>query len=185
MVKCCPLPSRVLGYQTPLEVLSPNSTLFLIPPKVFGCICLVHVDKSARSKLDPKALKCIFLGYSLNQKGYKCFHPFTRTKIVAKDITFQESVPFFSSKQSMVQGECVTSVDVDPLPVLAFLFYPLQRIVLNRERTRTSHSMYTREEFKSQSRKILMSPPWHLLGFKYCFWSSFHPSWGLGPSYCC
>ncbi len=33
--------------------------------KVFGCITYVHVPNEKRSKLDPKAEKCIFIGYSL------------------------------------------------------------------------------------------------------------------------
>jgi hypothetical protein len=36
--------------------------------KVFGCIAYVHVPDEKRSKLDPKAEKCIFIGYSLKQK---------------------------------------------------------------------------------------------------------------------
>jgi hypothetical protein len=31
--------------------------------KVFGCITYVHVYDEKRSKLDPKAKKCIFIGY--------------------------------------------------------------------------------------------------------------------------
>ncbi len=31
---------------------------------VFGCIAYVHVPNEKRSKLDPKAEKCIFIGYS-------------------------------------------------------------------------------------------------------------------------
>jgi hypothetical protein len=42
---------------------------------VFGCIEYVHVPDEKRSKLDPKAEKCIFIGYSLEQKRYKCFNP--------------------------------------------------------------------------------------------------------------
>ena len=38
--------------------------------KVFGCIAYVHVPDELRKKLDPKAEKCIFIGYSLEQKGY-------------------------------------------------------------------------------------------------------------------
>ena len=33
--------------------------------KIFGCIAYVHVPDELRSKLDPKAKKCIFIGYSL------------------------------------------------------------------------------------------------------------------------
>ena len=43
--------------------------------KVFGCIAYVHVPDELRKKLDPKAKKCIFIGYSLEQKGYRCYNP--------------------------------------------------------------------------------------------------------------
>jgi hypothetical protein len=36
--------------------------------RVFDCIAYVHVLDEKRSKLDPKAKKCIFIGYSLKQK---------------------------------------------------------------------------------------------------------------------
>jgi hypothetical protein len=42
--------------------------------RVFGCIAYVHVLDEKKSKLDPKAEKCIFIGYSLEQKGYRCFN---------------------------------------------------------------------------------------------------------------
>jgi hypothetical protein len=41
---------------------------------VFGCIAYAHVHDDKRSKLDPKAEKFIFIGYSLEQKGYRCFN---------------------------------------------------------------------------------------------------------------
>lgn len=72
------LATKVIDFQTPIVVMSSPARLFPIPPKVFGCICYVHVDKSQRSKLDPKSLKCIFLRYAPSQKGYKCNHLTTR-----------------------------------------------------------------------------------------------------------
>lgn len=57
------MPTRVFGFKSPIEVLLLPTQLFFILPKVFGCICYVHVDKSHRTKLDPIVLKCIFLGY--------------------------------------------------------------------------------------------------------------------------
>ncbi len=46
--------------------------------RVFGYIAYVHVPDEKKSKLDPKAKKCIFIRYSLEQKGYRCFNPSTQ-----------------------------------------------------------------------------------------------------------
>lgn len=79
-------PSPLL--QFPSYYVVPNSQLFPFPPKTFGCICYVHITKSDCSKLDPKALKCIFLSYSVDQKGYKCYQPPTHRKFVSQNVIF-------------------------------------------------------------------------------------------------
>ena len=43
-----------------------------LPLKIFGCTLFVTKIDLHKSKLDPRAQKCVFLEYSLNQKGYKC-----------------------------------------------------------------------------------------------------------------
>ncbi len=43
--------------------------------RMFGCIAYVHVFDKKKSKLNPKTNKCIFIGYSLEQKKYRCFNP--------------------------------------------------------------------------------------------------------------
>ncbi|MCO5554144.1 hypothetical protein L7F22_007670 [Adiantum nelumboides] len=52
--------------------------------KVFGCIPYVHVPNELRTKLDPKAGKYVFIGYLFEQKGYKCYNPFTRQVRLSK-----------------------------------------------------------------------------------------------------
>ncbi|KAM0954162.1 putative RNA-directed DNA polymerase [Dioscorea sansibarensis] len=73
------MPSRVLNFQTPYELLlkSYPYTHFIsaLPAKVFGCTTFVHISTQNRSKLDPKSLKCVFIGYPPHQKGYKCYSP--------------------------------------------------------------------------------------------------------------
>jgi hypothetical protein len=60
--------------------------------RVFGCIAYVHVLDEKKSKLDPKAEKCIFIGYSLKQKGYRCFNLSTWKLQVSRDVVFDETV---------------------------------------------------------------------------------------------
>ena len=42
---------------------------------VFGTIAYMYVPKEKRRKLDVKSEKCILVGYSDEQKGYKCYNP--------------------------------------------------------------------------------------------------------------
>ena len=70
---------------------------------VFGCTCFVRDHNPARGKLDPRALKCVFVGYSPTQKWYKCYHPPSRKLFVYMDVTFFESQPYFSSSQTPFQ----------------------------------------------------------------------------------
>ena len=69
------MPSSVLSGETPFHVLFPKKTLFPIEPRIFGCTCFVRDVRPHVTKLDPKSLKCIFLGYSRVQKGYRCYCP--------------------------------------------------------------------------------------------------------------
>ncbi|CAH9092634.1 unnamed protein product [Cuscuta europaea] len=63
------MPSSVLNGQIPYSVLFPSHSLFSLVPRVFGCTCFVQDMRSQVSKLDPKSIKCVFLGYSWLQKG--------------------------------------------------------------------------------------------------------------------
>ena len=57
---------------------------------MFGCIAYPHVPDELRKKLNNKAEKCIFIGYSLDTKGYKLYNPKTQKVIISPDVTFDE-----------------------------------------------------------------------------------------------
>lgn len=95
------MPSKVLDFKTPLHTLSTYVTLptmLMIPPRVFGCVAFVHLHKTQRTKLDPCAIRCCFLGYALHQKGYRCYEPANDRSHVTMDVTFLETEPFFPSQ---------------------------------------------------------------------------------------
>ena len=101
------LPTRTLNFKTPIQVFTknfPNSRLITnIPLKIFGCVAFVHNFNPQKSKFDPKAHRCIFVGYPTNQKGYKCFDPISKKLHVSMDVTFHEGTSYYNP--SHVQGE--------------------------------------------------------------------------------
>lgn len=107
------IPSRVIDFKSPLnyllEFFPKNNFYSKLPPRVFGCVSYIHIHKQQRTKLDPRALKCIFIGYSATQKGYKCYHPASRKFFVSKDVTFNEKQSFFYPTH--LQGENILRED--------------------------------------------------------------------------
>jgi len=81
--------------------------MLMIPPHIFGCVAFVHLHKNQRTKLDPCAVRCLFLGYGVYKKGYRCLDPTTKHTYTTMDVTFLESNTFFSSpaSNSTLQGE--------------------------------------------------------------------------------
>ena len=87
------MPLSVLHWATPYHQLFPNNPLFPVENKVFGCTCFVRDVRPQVSKLDLKSLKCIFLGYSHVQKGYRCYCPTFRRYFMSTDVAFFETTP--------------------------------------------------------------------------------------------
>ncbi|RDX78012.1 hypothetical protein CR513_41773, partial [Mucuna pruriens] len=95
----------------------PNSPLMLnLPSRVFGCAAFVHSHNQHCEKLDPRAIKCIFIGYPSNKKGFKCYHPLNRQIFISMDVTFHETQSFFVSPPLQGEGHLEVKPIIESLP---------------------------------------------------------------------
>ncbi|XP_073261290.1 uncharacterized protein [Populus alba] len=147
LINC--MPSRVLEFKTPLQVLSTYvslPTILMLPPHIFGCVAYVHLHKNQCMKLDPCAICCLFLGYATHQKGYRCYDPITRHTYVTMDVAFLESDNFYSptASNSSLQGETqesnqeLTSPEAEVTSPKAVITSPKEVIVTSPEAEVTS-----------------------------------------------
>ena len=71
-------PQKAFNYKTPLDTLSLHSKIpptHSLPPRIFGCVVYVHLPKQNLTMLEPRAVKFVFVGYGVHQKGCRCFDP--------------------------------------------------------------------------------------------------------------
>ncbi|KAH9670747.1 hypothetical protein KPL70_017094 [Citrus sinensis] len=82
-------PSSALNFKTPVEMWSGRAANYS-NLKIFGCPAYAHVKQG---KLEPRALKCVFLGYPEGVKGYKlwCTEMKPPKCIVNRDVVFNKS----------------------------------------------------------------------------------------------
>lgn len=93
------IPTSVLGFISPYEKLF-NKAPSYSHLKVFGC--LAHMSVHPHDKLSPRALKTVFLGYSMTQKGYRLFDPVTKQFHVSRHVVFNEdSFPYITNKTTL------------------------------------------------------------------------------------
>ena len=101
------LPTKILNKKIPLDILSKLTKIpqyLNLQPKVFGCTVYVHIPKHERNKLSPCATKCVFIGYGINQRGYRCLDPQTKKVITTMNYNFLETDFFYHTHLSS-QGE--------------------------------------------------------------------------------
>lgn len=57
--------------------------------KIFGCTAYAHVSEG---KLDPRSIKCIFLGYTSGTKGYRLWNPQTSKILISRMWCFMKHI---------------------------------------------------------------------------------------------
>jgi hypothetical protein len=73
---------------TAIQIVCPHLALFGSAPSyehlhVFGCTCYPNTTATAPHKLSPRSTRCVFLGYSVDHKGYRCLDLSTNRLIIS------------------------------------------------------------------------------------------------------
>ncbi|XP_037491653.1 uncharacterized protein LOC105643862 [Jatropha curcas] len=108
-----------------LQECSPYEKLYHSLPdistlKVFGSLCYANTLHAGRTKLEPRAQKCVFLGYKEGTKGYLMPNLHTRGLLVSRNVIFYETIFPYSEKQfqPLLPQVNDTYVDADCVPML-------------------------------------------------------------------
>ena len=70
-----------------LHSITPYGTLC-----VFGCLTYALMPKQQRKKLDDKAVKCIFVRYNSESKGYRLYHPRSKRILISRDVFVEDGI---------------------------------------------------------------------------------------------
>jgi hypothetical protein len=81
---------------TVIQAACPHLALFGSAPsyehlRVFGCTCYPNTIATTPHKLSPRSIRCVFLGYSADHKGYRCLDLSTNRLIVSRHLVFDEN----------------------------------------------------------------------------------------------
>ena len=98
------------------SIIFPNQPPFCLPPRVFGCVCFVHILTPGQDKLSAKATKCVFLGYSRLQRGYRGYSLNTHRYFVFVDVTFFENSSTFPTTHPS-SSDVISQPLLYPIPV--------------------------------------------------------------------
>lgn len=96
LINSCP--SSAINFKTPVEMWIGAPAYYSVL-RVFGCLDYAYIK---HEKLEPRALRCIFIGYLEGIKGYKfCYMKTKGTRCsVTRNVTSVESEMRFFQKEN-------------------------------------------------------------------------------------
>jgi hypothetical protein len=106
LINCSP--SNAIGMKCPIEVWF-GSPYHYSQLRIFCCTAYAHVDNG---KLEPRVIKCIFMGHASSVKAYKLCNPEAHKAFYSQNIVFNESTMFTSDLSTSATNQNSESISV-------------------------------------------------------------------------
>ncbi|GJV10493.1 gag-pol polyprotein [Tanacetum coccineum] len=93
---------------------------------VFDCTCFVLKPHVERTKLSAKSTLCVFLGYGVRQKGYRCYDPIGQKLYTSRHADFLEHIPYYfvpANSHNLTQSELIK---IDPFEEPTLVVSPIK-----------------------------------------------------------
>lgn len=105
---------------------------------MFGCLGYATNIVPHKGKFETRAHKCVFIGFTPRQKGFKLYNLDTRHVMMSRDVVFYENVfPFKEPTEQMTEN------NESPLPIIndatPNLDSPTSDIATGNEEVNESH----------------------------------------------
>jgi hypothetical protein len=83
--------------------------------KTFGCTCWTNLRPYNTHKLSFRSMRCVFLGYNQQHKGYKCLEPSTGRVYISRDVVFDETMFPFSELHPNAGAQLCSKILLHPM----------------------------------------------------------------------
>ncbi|XP_071700490.1 uncharacterized protein [Rutidosis leptorrhynchoides] len=105
-------PAKAVENKTPIESWSGKkpSAKHL---RVFGSIFYIHILKEKRYKLQEKSEKGIFLGYSIQSKGYRVYNLKTNNIVISRDVEFDKDASWNWEKDKVEKQTYLSRISME------------------------------------------------------------------------
>lgn len=125
------LPSSSINHTTPHFLLFGRRPTY-DHLRVFGCLCFPNVNHSHLHKLSARSTPCLFLGYPINHRGYRCLDLKTNRIIMSRHVVFDETT-FPGAQKHATDLSSYTFLDCEPSPLFQAILQnqPVQTLTPN------------------------------------------------------
>nr|GEY19828.1 uncharacterized mitochondrial protein AtMg00810-like [Tanacetum cinerariifolium] len=125
--------------------------------RVFGCTCFVLKPHVERTELSLKSTLCVFLGYGVSQKGYRCYDLVGQKFYTSCHVDFLEYISYYfdpTSSHNLTQFELIK---IDPFEAVTHEPPPVKHVPVPETTSETTTPDTT--PHTTTSIEIVVDPP--------------------------